>query len=168
MRGYFPDNVSEYTKEQCEEYLMDHPNGLRADLVRERLKILTSPTPTDTVYDEEMYWEHSHNTIAGLESYKHKYPQGKHIEECISLLKNKEDGTNTGSTSSNSELSGSMSNTTNTDSSGTDGGEKIVKVLLCIGVIVLVLFATFKWHWIGTAIAAPLAYIACRNIWNEL
>lgn len=167
MRGYFPDNVSEYTKEQCEEYLMDHPNGLRADFVRERLKILTPPTPTETVDDEEKYWEHSHNTIAGLESYKHKYPQGKHIEECIALLKNNEDGTNTGSISPDSELSGSMSNTTNTDYSGTDGG-KFGKVLLCIGVIVLVLFAAYKWHWFGTTIATPLAYFTCRNIWNEL
>lgn len=45
MRGYFPESVSDYTREQCEEYLAAHPNGLRADSVRERLKVLSPPDP---------------------------------------------------------------------------------------------------------------------------
>lgn len=42
MRGYFPESVSDYTKEQCEEYLSAHPNGLRSDSVRDRLKKLSN------------------------------------------------------------------------------------------------------------------------------
>ena len=42
MRGYFPESVSDYTKEQCEEYLATHPNGLRSDSVRDRLKKLSN------------------------------------------------------------------------------------------------------------------------------
>lgn len=65
MRGYFPDSVSDYTKEQCEEYLSAHPNGLRADSIRERLKTFTSHASsekstiqTDT---EERKTKDSHN-----------------------------------------------------------------------------------------------------------
>ena len=44
MKGYFPENVSEYTKEQCDQYLARYPDSLQADAVRERLKVLTGST----------------------------------------------------------------------------------------------------------------------------
>lgn len=170
MRGYFPDNVSDYTKEQCEEYLKDHPNGLRADYVRERLKLLAPSQPKATVVDEEEeYWKHNHNTIAELRSYKNKYPQGKHLAECNALLKSKEGGTSPNATSTTSSTTtNTTTNTHHTYSSGTDGWEVFGKILLSIGAVVLVIFAAYKWHWIGTSIAGPMAYVALRNIWNEL
>ena len=44
MKGFFPENVSEYTKEQCNQYLAQYPDSLQADAVRERLKVLTDST----------------------------------------------------------------------------------------------------------------------------
>lgn len=168
MRGYFTDNVSDYTKEQCEEYLKNHPNGLRADYVRERLQHLTQSKSNDTVVDEEEYWKHNHTTIAELRSYKNKFPHGKHLEECNALLKSKEIEPNTSTSSTSSSSSGSTTNTTQSYSSGTDGWTVFGKILLSIGAVVLVIFAAYKWHWIGTSIAGPMAYVAIRNIWSEL
>lgn len=59
MKGFFPENVSEYTKEQCNQYLAQYPESLQADAVRERLKVLTDsaaskpekPQPPEKVGD---------------------------------------------------------------------------------------------------------------------
>lgn len=84
MRGFFPENVSNYTREQCEEYLAAHPNGLRSDSVRERLRVLSQEkvtTPQD--YEDDVFW-HSHNsTIPKLRDYQTHYPKGRHIDECV-------------------------------------------------------------------------------------
>ena len=42
MRGYFPKSVSDYTKEQCQEYLENFPSGLNAESVKNRLELLTN------------------------------------------------------------------------------------------------------------------------------
>lgn len=42
MRGYFPQSVSDYTKEQCQEYLENFPNGLNAESVKNRLELITN------------------------------------------------------------------------------------------------------------------------------
>lgn len=42
MRGYFPQSVSDYTKEQCQEYLENFPDGLNAESVKNRLELLTN------------------------------------------------------------------------------------------------------------------------------
>lgn len=172
MRGYFPENVSDYTKEQCEEYLAAHPNGLKADYVRERLKVLAPARPQKIeINEEEEYWKKNHNTIDELRSYQNRFPKGKHIEECKALLKSKEGAsmptsstTTTSSTSSSS--TSSSTNTPHPNSSGPDGWEVFGKILLSIGAVALVFFAAYKWHWIGTSIAAPMAYVAWKNIWD--
>lgn len=168
MRGYFPDNVSDYTKEQCEEYLRDHPNGLRADYVRERLKLLTPLKPDDTDADEEEYWKHNHTTLAELRSYKNKYPRGKHLAECNALLKSLEGGANTGASSSisSSESLEETNNTSLSEPSGDEGWIIFGKIVLSIGSVVLVFFAAVKWHLIGTTIAGAMAATVMREIWK--
>lgn len=87
MRGYFPTDVSNFTKEQCEEYLAAYPNSLKAESVRARLMTLSqSQQHNKEKESDDDYWNMHHNTVQELESYQNKYPQGKHIEECRSLL----------------------------------------------------------------------------------
>lgn len=48
MRGYFPTNVSDYTIDQCKEYLSNYPNGLNAEAVKGRLSLLLSNSRVST------------------------------------------------------------------------------------------------------------------------
>lgn len=163
MRGYFPTNVSDFTKEQCEEYLASFPNSLKSEVVRERLKILCPKEDNYNITDEDdLYWEKHHQSAVELNSYRIKFPNGKHIEECRDLLSKMEKaspvGTNTGSVKAGSSQS----------SDGPDGWEVFIKLILCAVAIALVFLAAYKWEWIGVSFAGPLAYVACRSIWKDL
>ena len=60
MRGYIEtksknnitDSIESWTKKQCLEYLRDYPNGLSADFVRERLKVLEAKEEPISNYRE--------------------------------------------------------------------------------------------------------------------
>ena len=145
MRGYFPESVSDYTKEQCEEYLSAHPNGLRADSVRARLHVLSPENKSG----------------------------GKKVKE-ETLEESKVDQTNVGLKNSQVKIDKPVQPTepkqpkeTKPVTTKNDVGEVIFKLLCCAGAIALVAFAAYKWHWIGAGAAGPMAYIACRNIWNN-
>lgn len=154
MRGYFPKNVSDFTKEQCEEYLASFPNSLKSEVVRERLKNITD--------EDDLYWEKHHRSTVELNSYQIKFPNGKHIEECRGLLSKIE------KVSSTRTNTGSVKTHQSQIPDGPDGWEVFFKLILCAGAIALVFLAAFKWEWIRVYFAVPLAYVACRSIWKEL
>lgn len=143
MRVYFPESVSDYTKEQCEEYLSAHPNGLRADSVRARLRTLTPE-----------------NKPSGRK-VKEEVPKEKEIEQAKSDSKNNQEDKPIKRTEPK------QSKEIKSVSTKSDAGEVIFKLLCCAGAIALVAFAAYKWHWIGAGAAGPMAYVACRNIWNN-
>lgn len=164
MRVYFPTNVSDFTKEQCEKYLASYPNSLKSEIVRDRLKILCSQqdnSPNISVEDD-LYWEKHHSSKAELKSYQNKFPNGKHIEECCALISKMENP------SATEKDTGSVNTSKTHPSDKQDGWEVFFKLILCAGAIALVFLAAYKWNWIGVSFAGPLAYVACRSIWKEL
>lgn len=178
MRGFLTDNVSDYSKEQCEQYLKDHPNGLSADYVRERLKVLASSKPKDGVVDdEEEYWKHNQHTIAGLKRYKTLYPQGKHLAQCNALLKSMDK-----SASSPSKTHPSITKVDSvSDSSGTKPSDsnayalvgKVVLTVLILGIFFIVVIlikeniSSSGWKTVlyggGATIVSPLL----KKIWDK-
>lgn len=178
MRGFLTDNVSDYSKEQCEQYLKDHPNGLSADYVRERLKVLASSKPKDGVVDdEEEYWKHNQHTIAELRSYKDKYPQGKHIVECNDLLRDMDKSVCSSSkTPSSVAKVDSVSESSGIKPSDSNGyalvGKGVLTVLI-LGVFLMVVFLTKEyvtsggWKTVlyggGATIVSPLL----KKIWDN-
>lgn len=54
MRGYFTDNVKEYSKSQCEEYLKNYPNGSFVNEVKQRLTSINEKLKKD-----EDFWNSS-------------------------------------------------------------------------------------------------------------
>ena len=145
MRGYFPESVSDFTKEQCEEYLSAHPNGLRADSVRARLRVIAPENkPSEKKVKEEKSKE-------------------RKIEQTKSESANRQVKTDNPEKPTEPKLYRETKN----KSAPNDVGGVILKLLCCAGAIALVAFAAYKWQWIGAGAAGPMAYIACRNIWNE-
>lgn len=69
MRGYTEPNkqtestdlVESWSKEQCEDYLHSFPNGLSAEAVRNRLKVLGY----DSAYDKKCKEEKKRSGVAG-------------------------------------------------------------------------------------------------------
>ena len=145
MRGYFPESVSDYTKEQCEEYLSAYPNGLRADSVRARLRVLA---PESKPSEKKI---------------KEKAPKEIKIEQARSESKNSQVKKDKPLKQTEPKPSKEIKSV----STKNDAGEVIFKLLCCAGAIALVAFAAYKWHWIGVGAAGPMAYVACRNIWNN-
>lgn len=141
MSIQFPKNVSEYTREQCEEYLKAYPKGLNADNVRERLKTLTS-VENRKGRNGAAERGPKHNGVNGAQN-----SSGKKQPESSGKKKPEK---------------------TVCPPSGPDIGSIIFKLLCCAGAMALVAFAAYKWHWIGVGAAGPMAAMACRTIWKEL
>lgn len=145
MRGYFPESVSDYTKEQCEEYLSAHPNGLRADSVRARLRVLSPENKSGGKKIEEETPKERKVEQTKSQAKKHQVNQDKPIPP----------------------TEPKQSREIKPVSSRNNAGEVIFKLICCAGAIAIVAFAAYKWHWIGAGAAGPMAYLACRNIWNN-
>lgn len=90
MRGYFTDNVKEYSKSQCEEYLKNYPNGSFVNEVKQRLTSINEKLKKD-----EDFWNSNKNSIEGINRYKALFPNGIHITDIESQTKkNRERTTN--------------------------------------------------------------------------
>ena len=170
MRGYFPTNVSDFTKEQCEEYLASYPNSLKAEIVRERLNLLSPKQKTNTLYGDDEYWDHHHSSVGELKSYQLKYPNGKHIGECRNLLeqltiRSKEHSQQSESISdsdanSSNKKTHAVRNTPNGDTKAAEG-TKIWEVIVAIIVVIVVfILSMLMWDWIKETFPV-LAGIMC-------
>ena len=179
MRGYFQDDVSDYTKEQCEEYLREHPNGLHAEYVRERLKIISPrKTTASVVNEEEEYWKSARNTIAGLKSYKSMYPQGKHLAECNALLKSKGDGVDGPRTASKPQrtIPDAVPKSEYSQSSGSNGYEivgKVVLTVLILGAFFMIVIlikenvSSSGWKTVAYGGGATIVSPLLKKIWDK-
>lgn len=87
MRGYFTDNVKEYSKSQCEEYLKNYPNGSFVNEVKQRLRSINEKLKKD-----EDFWNSNKNSIEGINRYKALFPNGIHITDIESQTKKIEKG----------------------------------------------------------------------------
>lgn len=188
MRGYSSGKISDYTKEQCEEYLAKYPNGLNADYIRERLSILNHEFRQKISKDDEC-WNTNHNSLKQLQKYERLYPKGKHIDECkirqkelsekIALIcyslqyrkkkkrrqsqskPNRQKQTKTVNTKHNIE-------TTRTSySHKIDSDEIIKKILLTASVIGLLAWGWLKMGLAFNSITTMIGFVTIRNIWKE-
>lgn len=82
MRGYFTDNVKEYSKSQCEEYLKNYPNGSFVNEVKQRLTSINEKLKKD-----EDFGNSNKNSIEGINRYKALFPNGIHITDIESQTK---------------------------------------------------------------------------------
>lgn len=82
MRGYFTNNVKEYSKKQCEEYLEKYPNGDFAEEVKLRLASINEKLKKDNDF-----WNSNRNSIEGINRYKALFPNGIHIKDIESQTK---------------------------------------------------------------------------------
>lgn len=158
MRGNFPTNVSDFTKEQCEEYLEFYPNGLKAEGVRERLNLISPKNKTSTLNGDDEYWAHHHSSVEELRSYQFKYPDGKHIEECRNLLKQltirskehlrqSESKGNSGVNFSNSK-NNAVGNKPAGNAKAEEGTKIWEIIVVIIGIIAVFILSILMWDWI--------------------
>lgn len=82
MRGYFTNNVNEYTKDQCEDYLKKYPEGNFVNEVKQRLASINGKLKKDNDF-----WNSNKNSIDGINRYKALFPNGIHIADIESQTK---------------------------------------------------------------------------------
>lgn len=49
-------------------------------------RIFLGNSSPNSMADEEDFWKNNRNSLSGLNTYKTRYPNGRHIPECESLL----------------------------------------------------------------------------------